>query len=304
MPKDTREQPRRDDREVAALVGKNYGLGEVQAITRARKYWLALWGGLLAFVAGIAGVPVIAGVPGLAKVINAAVFGGLFLLGGLILGLGIAWGPVTGRLFWYSGGLAEFADDEPEPRVLRWADVETVTTVYYESDESPTRLSGCVLRDSTGIEPVDLRGPAKAAGYRNSVLRALTAEAERILAHRFVPPLIETYESGEPVTVGDACVDRAGITVNPPNGEQIAWTEIRSLITKHVTSVADTVAPVKEIEIRKQPGNISRVISLDGVPNGMFLPYLLAHAAAQNDIRLDTRPRNLLVPWRGQMVRR
>jgi hypothetical protein len=64
-----------------------------------------------------------------------------------------------------------------------------------------------------------------------------------------------------------------------------------------VTSFADSIAPVKEIEISKQSGNICRAISLDGVPNGIFLPYLLAYAAAQNGIPLRTRPRDLLVPW-------
>jgi hypothetical protein len=87
-----------------------------------------------------------------------------------------------------------------------------------------------------------------------------------------VPPLIEAYESGEPVAIGDACIDRAGITVDPPGGESIAWSEIRSITTRHVTSFADSIAPVQEIEISKQSGNICRVISLDGVPNGIFLP--------------------------------
>ena len=92
------------------------------------------------------------------------------------------------------------------------------------------------------------------------------------------------------------CIDRAGITVDPPRGESIAWSEIRSITTRHVTSFADSIAPVKEIEISKQSGNICRAISLDGVPNGTFLPHLLAYAAAQNGIPLRTRPRDLLMP--------
>ena len=297
MPEGSRTQRRRDDHEMALLLGGNCGLGEVRVIALARKYWIAFWGGLLALVAGIAGIPAIAGDAGWAKVINAAVFGGLFLLGCLVLGLGIARAPVTGRLFWYTGGLAELTGDDPEPRIVRWADVETVTTVYYEGEETPLRLTGCILSDGTGPEPVDLRGPAKIRGYRSPVLRALTVEAARILAPRLVPPMIAAYESGEPVSIGDARIDRSGITVKPPSGEHIAWTEIRFIITRHVTSIADCAAPVHEIEIRKQPGNISRVISLDGVPNGMFLPHLLAHAAARNGIPLRTSPRDLLVPW-------
>jgi hypothetical protein len=178
---------------------------------------------------------------------------------------------VTSRLFWYSGGLAEVIGDEPEPRVMRWADVETVSTVFYEGEDTPVRLTGCILRDSTGLEPVNLRGPARAIGCRSPVVRALTTEVGRILAPRLVPPLIEAYDSGEPVTVGGACIDRAGITVNPPGGERMAWTEIRSITTRHVTSMTDSAAPVNEIEVRGQSKNICPVIDLDGVPNGMFL---------------------------------
>jgi len=73
---------------------------------------------------------------------------------------------VTRRLFWYSGGLAELTGDEPEPRIMRWADVQTATTVFYESDETAARLTGCILSGSDGTEPVGLRGPAKISGYR------------------------------------------------------------------------------------------------------------------------------------------
>jgi hypothetical protein len=299
MPEDSRGRRRRDDQELARLLGENCLLGEVRVIARGRKYWVALCGGLVAFIAGIAGIPAIAGDAGWAKVIDAAVFGGLFLLGCLTLGLGIAWAPVTSRLFWYSGGLAQFTGDEPEPRVLRWADVETVTTVYYESDESPLRLIRCILRGSDATEPVELRRTPGNGGYGSRILRALTAEAARILAPRLVPPLIEAYESGEPVTIGDTRIDRGGITitVDPPSRERVAWTEVRSIVTRHVTAYADSTAPVKEIQICKHSGKAGPVISLDGVPNGMFLPHLLAHAAARNGISLRTSPRHLLVPW-------
>jgi hypothetical protein len=51
MPEDNQEQRRRGDQEMALLLGRNCGLGEIRVIARARKYWVALWGGLLAFVA-------------------------------------------------------------------------------------------------------------------------------------------------------------------------------------------------------------------------------------------------------------
>jgi hypothetical protein len=297
MPEHSPGERRRDDLEAARRLSEEFSLGEVREIAPAKKYYVAFWGGCLAIVTGIAGIPAIAGDAGWAKVINAAVFCPLFLAGCLTLWLGITRAPVTARLFWYSRGLAEFARDEPEPRVLRWADVETITTVFHEGDETPTVLARCILRGKTGTEPLDLGGYPRNNRYPNRVLRALTAEATRVLAPRLLPPLIEAYESGEPVTAGNARIDRAGITVNLPVGEPIAWTEIGSITTRHVTSMADNAAPVKEIEICKHSGRICRLISLDGVPNAVFLPHLFARAAEIHGIPLNTSPRNLTVPW-------
>jgi hypothetical protein len=55
--------------------------------------------------------------------------------------------------------------------------------------------------------------------------------------------------------------------------------------------------PGNEIEIREHPRNIGSVISLDVVPNGIFLLRLLAQVAALNGIPGRTRPRNLPIPW-------
>ncbi len=297
MRHDERERRPRDQ-EDAVLVGEDFGLGAVRVVARARKYRaVVLWGGLLAFIAAVAGIPAVAGDAGWAKVINAAVFGGLFLLGCLLVGAGLARSPVDRRLFWYSGGLAELIHDEPEPRVVRWADVEMVTVFYYESDETAARLTGCILRASTGTKLTDL------GRYRKGVLRSLVTEADRILAPRLVPLLIQAYEAGEPVTAGDARIDRAGITVDPPSGTCIPWTDIHSVTITHLTSYTDTAAPVREIRIYQRPGNVKRprniistVTDLSGVPNGIFLPHLVAHAAARNGVSVDTFPRSLPGP--------
>jgi hypothetical protein len=53
------------------------------------------------------------------------------------------------RLFWYSGGLAQQDLDEPEPRVLRWDEVDSFTPLIY--DESGC-VGGCRLRGRTGTE--------------------------------------------------------------------------------------------------------------------------------------------------------
>lgn len=142
MPEDSPELRRRSSRPQAVLLGRDFGLGSVKRIVRARDYGrLAAFGFVLGLLAVIVGLPVISVVTGVAhtaapKAVIAAVFGGLFLLGCLLLGLGVAISPVDHRLFWYSGGLAELARDEPGPRVVRWADVETVTIIYRDVDDA------------------------------------------------------------------------------------------------------------------------------------------------------------------------
>jgi hypothetical protein len=88
-------------------------------------------------------------------------------------------------LFWYSGGLAQQDRDEPEPHVLRWDEVDSVTPLLY--DESGC-VGGCRLRGRTGTEI------AVSLGYG---LRDLVGEADRVLAR-----LIEyaAGQNGIPVT--------------------------------------------------------------------------------------------------------
>jgi hypothetical protein len=66
---------------------------------------------------------------------------GAVLLGAQLMRIGLQTRAVR-RLFWYSGGLAQQDLDEPEPSVLRWDEVDSVTPLIYDD-------SGCVA----GPEP-------------------------------------------------------------------------------------------------------------------------------------------------------
>lgn len=169
MSGDIRGHRHRSSRQLARLLGRDFELGAVRAIARARDYGrLTAWGFMLGLFAVIVGLPIASVIgggvhtPGPKEVV-AAVFGGLFLLGCVLLGLGMVISPVEARLFRYRGGLAELARDEPEPRVMRWADVETVTVIYRPVDDAAPELAGCVLRASAGTVLSDL------GRYRKSV---------------------------------------------------------------------------------------------------------------------------------------
>jgi hypothetical protein len=125
------------------------------------------------------------------------------------------------------------------------------------------------------------------------------AEADSVLAPRLVPSLIEIYESGEPVKVGKASVDRTGITVDSSAGGCLSWSEIQSIATEDAGMFTGT-HPIYGISISKHAQKARPLyISLVGVPNGMFLPHLLAYAAARNRIPLCTQPMDRFAQWQA-----
>lgn len=119
------EHQRPEDLAAAVSVGVEFGLGELRAITLASAYAPSTGPGAAMAGLSVFGIPaVVVLTAGWAQAASAAVFGTLFLLGCLMFGRGVLGARVTRRLYWYTGGVAEFTGDAAEPRVARWADVE------------------------------------------------------------------------------------------------------------------------------------------------------------------------------------
>jgi hypothetical protein len=122
-----------------------------------------------------------------AEVAVPAASAGAVLLGAQLMRTGARTRAVR-RLFWYSGGLAQQDLDEPEPRVLRWEEVDSFTPLIYDDSGC---VAGCRLRSRTGTEI------AVGLGYG---LRYLVGEADRMLADRLVAELVAAGRNGIPVT--------------------------------------------------------------------------------------------------------
>lgn len=283
------------------MLGEEFGLGELRTIACARSYPLSARLGLpFAGVAVTFGIPVIVKTAGWAQAISAATFGTVVAGCCVMHFRGVARAPVTARLYRYSGGLAEFSGDVPGPRVARWADVTTVTVTFWrEYDTTPT-ITAFLVRASDGTEL------ACYERYATSVLHGLAAEAGRVLTPRMVPPLIETFESGQPVAVGGTRIDQSGITVDLPGGRLIPWASIDLITIDHVTldgqpAVAHEIGVHQGTGVhrgtyttRAQPADKTRTaIVLSGVPNGIFLAQLVARAAAQHGVPVRRTPRKL-----------
>lgn len=150
----------RDDTDEAFRLGARFDLGGLlETAWTGESGTLSSCGGLLAWAAAIGGLIAWFSTPQTqtAAIAVIAPAGTLFLLGLLLRRLGLPGSIVRRRLYWYSDGVIELVHDQPEPRVVRWADVETVSISYSEGDDdTPPAPVGCILRERAGTELADL----------------------------------------------------------------------------------------------------------------------------------------------------
>jgi hypothetical protein len=274
------EKRHAEDMAVCGEVGEEFGLGTVVSVSRSMDdpSGLSVLGCLFILGSLIIGLPVGIGVgfssvSPTAKLIVAATFGGMFVLGWPAAAISTRYQVVGNRIALYSGGVAQIRRKEPEPRVLHWADIETVTIRLTTNEGTPeTGLASCTLRARDGTEITD----GKAA-------EAVALAAHRALGPRLVPPLIEAYDSGEPVTAGDARIDHEGFTLRP--GKRLTWPEIKSVTIQHASRDSADVASRIDIRVIRK----SRLHYFDPtrVPNAIFFAHVLARAATRNGIRVD-----------------
>jgi hypothetical protein len=82
---------------------------------------------------------------------------------------------------------------------------------------------------------------------------------------------------------GNGHIDHLGVTP-PGSSRHLAWTEIESVTMEH--DPRETLEVVTKIDIIDRKGR-PRTFDPSGIPNGIFLAHLIAHAAARNGIQVD-----------------
>jgi hypothetical protein len=95
--------------------------------------------------------------------------------------------------------------------------------------------------------------------------------------------MMYAYDSGQPVVLApNAQVSQWGIIYM--RGNRRAWTDIGAVVMEH--SVAGP-GVITRMDLRKAgKGRLHNYCDPSGVPNGIFLADLIAHAARQRGIRV------------------
>jgi hypothetical protein len=273
-----------DEQELAEGLGAEFGLGALEGIAQLRPvHPYQTVGCVLGVLTAFAGGAVVASVawaqyPLEPKVITAAVVAALFAGCCALFSAGRKRTVVTRRQFRYSGGLAQVTTGEPEPKIAGWADVTAVTVFYAQVEDEAPRLDGLAVSTAAGAHLSALPG-----FRRRGELRALVAAAERNVGPRLLAALSEAYDEGEEVSFGRVRLSRDGITVGgyPPAGQLIAWTEVKSV---HMTSINPAEGDYVDDIVIGRRGTASETVYAGGLTNGIFLPALLARAAAREGV--------------------
>ncbi|HEY2505000.1 MAG TPA: hypothetical protein VGI58_00650 [Streptosporangiaceae bacterium] len=297
---------RREDLAAAQRLSEEFALGEVRGVTRSRAdrpYREGLVGfasatvilgavGLVALVVFVVSTAFVRWPPVLAIVIIsvAGVVGVGYYVGSVILNHSFAPGTETDRVFWFAGGLAHLVTAEAGPSVLRWAGVDSVTeTLLDEALWYYGWLYTCTVRGA-GTEISLVAYDDATVRFARHLDRRLIGEARRLLGPRFVPPLIEAYESGEPATIGAWTVDRTGITASTSEfvTDFCPWRGITRIAFEHKPI---QTGPVARILVYTDGEQAALEIGLSDVPNGIFLPDVIAHAATSNGVKVGDHAR-------------
>lgn len=213
--------------------------------------------GVLLFAA--AGAP---GAPGAAGVVATCIASTLVVLGVVLAKTAprrkVDW------VFWYSGGLAQFVDGEPPPRVIHWHRLAHVVRWFAEGTEGDPYPMGISVIGTDGTK-IEVSG-------RNLGFPRLDRGIGELVAGVRLPAAIEQCDCGVPVHFGDLTVSRDGIAWG--DGEYMPWRDIGSLrMAPHEIKITDRRSPV----------------SLAGVPDACVAIPLIQEMAARHGVKVQLK---------------
>jgi hypothetical protein len=270
--------------QAAAHVGAEFELGGAMGIERWRGNPAVLVLGWLLGAAAALGL-LIVGVDNHADGGRPAILGCLavvLLACVVMIAVGLRRRVVRGWLARYQAGYAQLLATDPGPRVVRWASVDEVTVTF----RTTAVYTGQATSTSTHLHSFSARpciggGLAPEVGPRWGTWRLLK-DARRVVGPRLVNAAVDAYNAGRPAAFGPVRVAADGVTLSAA-GTPVPWPDIRSVRLRTVDLArGGRVVRAVHLSCRARPAH--RVIEVSGLPNGIFLPRVIAHAAAQHGV--------------------
>jgi hypothetical protein len=190
------------------------------------------------------------------------------------------------RFLWYSGGFLVLTSGRPQPQVMRWDDLVSLTVVLRsETDEGTTTIDigSCSVRDRAGNAVTVAAPPGQSLSNGSTTL---ARKAEQVLTPKLVPGFVQAFDAGKRVAFGDrAWIDREGIAYAPdPNPSVdavvtlVAWQEMARI----------SISARLSIRVSTQAGQ-THLVDLDGIENAIFASHLIDRAAAAAGVEVRYR---------------
>jgi hypothetical protein len=309
------EQRRAADLEACGLVGEQFGLGAVlgaehrlgrtryKAIARpfsAVGAIILLGSFVLMFIYSdrswaasfLAGVPVGTAVA---------------TVGSILMDVHYSRADVIARWALYDGGMAHLTASGPEPEVVAWDDLGSVSVSLATETDPDNSNNTLVTPDVARCSARSWQGTVVSAPEGLAELAARLAY--RAAGPRIAGAMTAAYDAGEAVTAGKVTVDAAAITL--AGGPRLEWSSMRAVTLAHPrlspasrdelkwrfmepvtvvrpSSVAPGVPTLVTITAADPSSRKGRVTTYQhdpsGIPNAIFLADLIAHAARQHHV--------------------
>lgn len=271
--------------QAARRVGQELQFGEPIGLEWERSYpallmlgWILGAAAASGMFAAMAGVDVRADV---SKPLVLACIAVLLLVCCLLIAVGWKRRVPRGWLARYRYGYVELLAGDPGPRAVRWASVTEVTATYRTAttNSAPTAAPATFM-DSFSARPfIGRLAPTVGSRWQPPTLMrdALGAVGVRLLT-----AMIEAYDSGRLVAFGSVRIDQHGVVL-PGRDLVVSWGDIRAIRMRHVGGV------LREVRLSCHGRARHRKIVISGLPNGIFLPRVIAHAAARHGVPVKGR---------------
>jgi hypothetical protein len=275
--------PELTPQQAARRAGQEFQFGAPIGLERWRSYPALLVIGWCLGVAAAFGMFIVgvAPNPGVSKPLVLACLAVVLLVCYLMIVVGTKRRVLRGWLARYPDGYIQMLASGPGARAVRWASVTEVTVTY----RTTTVYTGTTATSNTSVDSFSARPfigrlPPEVKGQWQAW--KLMSDALQAVGPRLVTAMIEAYESGRPVAFGSVRIDQHGITVPRADGV-VSWADIHAIRMRHVR-LARGGSVVREVRLSCEGRAGHRKIVISGLPNGIFLPRVIAHAAAQHGV--------------------